>query len=97
MARVKQLIGQVVFVSGEEEFDAALNKAGKLEVQTIEGAAEAVPLGEMFWLDKTAEDQAREQQVTPIASVSELASSEPIPDDEFDAFVRAIREARRSE
>ncbi|MCI0633157.1 MAG: hypothetical protein L0206_04470 [Actinobacteria bacterium] len=97
MGRVKQLLGQVVLVSGEEEFDAALNKAGKLEIQTIEGTAEAVPLGEMFGLNKTAEEQAREQEVTPIASVTELASSEQIPDEEFDAFVRAIREARRSE
>jgi hypothetical protein len=95
--RVKQLVGQVVSVSGEEEFDAALNKAGKVEIEVIERAAEAVPLGEEFWLGKTAADQAGEQQVTPIADTAELASSEQIPDEEFDEFLRAIREARRAE
>lgn len=92
MSLVKGLIGQVVTASGEEEFDVALNKAGKLEVQSLGPATEEVPLHEMFWQNRSAAEQAREQGVAPLGTISELAASESFTDDDLEAFSRAIRE-----
>jgi hypothetical protein len=95
MNRVRSLIGELVTVSGDEEFDLALNKVGKLQVQALERATEEVPLHEMFWLNKSASQQAREQRVGPLASLGEVASSEAISQEDLDVFARAIDEARR--
>jgi hypothetical protein len=97
MERVKQLVGQVVLVAGDEEYDQTTKKAGRLDVRTIEGTAEAIPLDGDFWRNEAATHQALRQQVGPIASVSDIASTEPIADDEFDSFLKAIQEARKSE
>jgi hypothetical protein len=95
MDRVRTLIGELVTVSGEEEFDVALNKVGKLQVQVLERATEEVPLHEMFWINKSAAEQAREQGVGPLTSLVEVASSGAISEEDLDAFTRAIDEARR--
>ncbi len=97
MASVKQLVGQVVLVSGEEEFDVVLNRTGKLEVQALQPAGEEIPLHETFWQNRSVAEQAREQRAEPLRSLHELLPSEAFTDEELDAFVQALRELRRPE
>lgn len=97
MDRVKKLIGEKIDVSGQEEFDVALGKAGKLEVESLEPASEQVPFHEMFWQNKSSSEQAREQGVGPIRSITELAAPVEFSDEELDTFIQAIQESRRSE
>lgn len=97
MDRVRQLIGEPVTVSGEEEFDVALNKAGRLEVHSLERATQEVPLHEMFWRNLSGAEQAIEQGVGPVRSVTELAASEELTEEDLASFAEMLREARREE
>ena len=97
LGRVRQLIGERVTVSGEEEFDVALNKAGRLEVHSLDRATEEVPLHELFWRNLSGAQQAREQGVEPVQSIAELASSEILTESDLDAFDQLLREARSGE
>jgi hypothetical protein len=97
MSRVRQLIGERVTVSGEEEFDVALNKAGRLEVHSLERATEEVPLHDMFWRNLSGAEQAVEQGVGPVRSVTELAASEELTEEDLASFAELLREARREE
>jgi len=95
--QVKRLVGETVVVSGEEEVDLALSKRGKLDVTSIEPGSQEVPLYGRFWENESAADQAREQGVGPIASVSEFAAGAVFDDDELERFIETIREGRGEE
>jgi hypothetical protein len=92
-AVVRQLLGRNVVVSGEEEFDAASQKSGRLEIESLEPASEETPLAEAFWMNPSAAEQALEQGVWPIESVAVLARPDLFTEEEIDSFIRAIREA----
>lgn len=97
MSRVKSLVGQVVSVSGEEEFDIAQGKAGRLEVHSLDAASEEVPLHEMFWRNLSAEEQAADQGVETLRSLLELSATELFSEAELEEFGRAVEEAGRDE
>lgn len=93
---VKSLIGETVLAAGEQEVDLALNRVGKLEVSTLQQAPEALPLADDFWLNKSAGEQAAEQDVAIISSVDDFAAVE-FASEELDHFIDAIRDIRREE
>lgn len=97
MNRVRQLVGDRVTVSGEEEVDIALDKVGRLEVHSLEPATEAVPLHDLFWQNRSGAEQASEQAVGPVRSVTELAAPDALSESDLDAFDRLLREARSEE
>jgi hypothetical protein len=92
---VKQLVGEMVLVSGEEEVDLAVSRRGKLEVTSLQPAGEEVTLAGDFWANKTAAEQAREQGVGPMGSVADLAAGEVFDEGELQRFIETIREGRR--
>jgi hypothetical protein len=94
---VRRLVGSQVVIGGEEQVDLALGKRGRLELSVLEPASEAVPMHEVFWMNPSAAEQAAEQGVGPIASVAQLAAPGVFTDEEVEAFLAAIREARREE
>jgi hypothetical protein len=90
----KRLLGQVVLVSGEEEYDVASQKSGHLAIESLEPASTEAPLAEAFWMNPSAAEQALEQGVQPIGSVSEIARPDLFTDEDIESFIAAIREAR---
>lgn len=50
---VKQRLA-VVIASGEEDFDEALGKHGRLELDSLEGAGEQMGIEDTFWLNPSA-------------------------------------------
>ncbi len=94
---VKRLLGQPVEAFGEEEFDAALNKAGKLQIRSLQAVPERVPLHDDFWLNPSAEELARQQGVGPIASIEDLAAPDIFDEETTESFLQAIRQARREQ
>lgn len=95
--RVKSLIGEIVLVSGVEEFDVAVGRRGKLEVASLDPGGEEVPLSGDFWRNRSAVEQAREQGVGPIPSVADFAAGDVLDEDELQRFIETIREGRREE
>jgi hypothetical protein len=94
---VKRLVGSQVVVSGEEELDLALGRRGKLELSILEAASDSVPMHEAFWMNPSAAEQAAQQGIGAIESVAQLAAPEVFTEEEVNAFLAAIREARREE
>ncbi|MEO8292602.1 MAG: hypothetical protein ABI635_05645 [Actinomycetota bacterium] len=92
---VKRHLGVVVVASGEEDYDEALRKHGRLELDSLEGASEQMGFEDTFWLNRSAAEQAAQQGVGPIESIDELAASDLFTDREIDAFLAVIHEARR--
>ncbi len=92
---VKRHLGAVVIASGDEDFDEALGKHGRLELDSLEGASEQMGLEDTFWLNPSAAEQALQQGVGPIESIDELAASDHFTDEDIDAFLAVIHEARR--
>lgn len=95
-AQVEGLVGQVVEASGEEDFDAATNKVGRLEVRTLEPAAEQLRLDDEFWRSPSAAELAAEQGVQPIRAIEELVSPE-FSDEDIETLLTIIRDARSEE
>lgn len=95
--RVIHLVGQIVLVSGEEEVDLAAGRRGKLEVTSLDPGGEEVPLSGDFWRNRSAAEQAREQDVGPIGSVTDFAAGDVFDEDELQRFIETIREGRREE
>lgn len=94
-AQVKRLVGEIVLASGNEEVDLAVGRQGKLEIKTLEPGGEEVPLSGDFWLNRSAAEQARDQRVGPIASVTDLVADEDFDEGELLHFIETIREGRR--
>jgi len=94
---VKRLVGSQVVVSGEEELDLALGRRGKLELSILEATSDSVPMHEAFWMNPSAAEQAAQQGVEAIGSVAQLAAPDVFTEEEIQAFLAAIREARREE
>jgi hypothetical protein len=92
---VTALLGQSVDAFGEEEFDAALNKGGKLHLRSLAPVPASVPLHDDFWGNPSAEELARRQGVGPIASVQELAAPDLFDDAVVESFLDAISQVRR--
>ncbi len=96
-AQVKRLVGEMVVVSGQEEFDVAVGRHGRLEVTHLASATEEVPLPSDFWENRTAAEQAGEQGVTPIVSIGDFATGDVFDEAELERFIETIREGRREE
>jgi len=94
-AQVKRLVGEIVQASGSEEIDLAVGRPARLEVEVLEAGGEEVPLAGDFWLNRSAAEQARDQGVGPIASVTDLAADDEFSEDELLHFIETIREGRR--
>lgn len=94
---MKRLVGEMVIVSGEEEFDAAVGRRGRLEVTHLAAAAEEAPLPGDFWENKTAAEQAREQGVASIVSIGDFVAGDVLDEVEIERFIETLREGRREE
>lgn len=94
---VKRQLGAVVIASGEEEYDEARGRHGRLELESLEGATEQVGFEDTFWLNPSAAEQATHQQVGPILSVDDLTVSNLFSEEDIEEFLGAIREARSEE
>jgi len=94
-AAVKRHLGAVVIASGEEDFDEARGKHGRLELDSLEGASEQMGFEDTFWLNPSAAEQAVQQGVGPIESINELAAPDLFTDEDIDAFLAVIHRARR--
>jgi len=53
-----------------------------------------VPLLDVFRQNPSLQEQAAEQGVRPVRSVQELAASEPIEDEEVEAFLEVLKNTR---
>ena len=64
---------------------------------SLDPAGEEIPLTGDFWRNRSAAEQAREQGVGPITSVTDFAAGDVFDDDELQRFIETIREGRREE
>lgn len=94
--QIERLLGQEVQVSGEEELDVAINKRGKLEIDSLGAASEQLRLDEAFWRNPSAAELAAEQGVGPIPSIAELSSSD-VTDEDVLLLLTTLRESRSEE
>ncbi|CAN5891238.1 hypothetical protein BH23ACT12_BH23ACT12_21320 [soil metagenome] len=93
--QVEQLIGRMVDAAGNEEYDAALSKAGKLEILSLDLTFRQDRLDEEFWQDASAKQLAEQQNVKPF-SFDGVDSGEFTAED-IEALLTDIRSARGDE
>ncbi|RIK05389.1 MAG: hypothetical protein DCC49_12550 [Acidobacteria bacterium] len=91
-SQVEQLLGQDVEASGEEDFDVAANRRGKLEIRSLGPAIEQTRLDEDFWRNPSAAELAAEQRVGPISSVADLPTAD-VSEDELRDLLEIVRGA----
>ncbi len=94
LQQAKGLVGEVVVVSGLEEIDLASNRAGRLEVDSLEISTQQQLLGEDFWLNRSASEQAAEQGSRPLKSIADIAASDDFSDEDVATFTSAMDELR---
>lgn len=88
--QVLALVGHQVMATGEEDVETSTGRASPLRIESLVDAGEQMALGEDFWRNPSAEEQAMEQRTKRITSVAELA--DPSFDEaEIDAFLSEIR------
>jgi hypothetical protein len=91
---VRRLVGEFVQASGEEEFDEATGRAGKLQVEALEPVGEQPSLGAEFWSHRSADERATEQGVGPVSSIEDFSAPGVFSEEDLEGFLEAIRESR---
>ena len=72
--------------------------SGRFEIQIeSEGILPGKLLHDLFWENKSAAEQAREQGVGPITSLADLVAGDEFEEADIERFIRTIREGRREE
>ena len=90
--QVEQLVGQVVEAVGVEDYDAALNKVGKLDIKALGLSFQQTHLDEAFWRNPSLEELSAEQGVKPLA-LEDFSAGE-FTDEDIDSLMGAINSSR---
>jgi len=102
---VQELLRTYVRVAGETTEDPATGRItsiriGDIEPVSLEGEAFETTTPEQFWEDKSLEQLAVEQAVRPVCRLEEVLGKGAglwESDDEFEAFLAAIKESREKD